>query len=107
MQCSNKGCCQMQQPFIDPKTDKVYCSLCDCEIKEATVFAKQQMKMLKQFRQKKKSTFSSKCQSCSLEDRPIKKENDWVCKGCGCKLQLTEQFKNVLEMFSKTFDKEI
>lgn len=107
MQCSNKGCCQMQQPFLDPKTDKVHCSICEGEISQATHFAKQQMRMLKQFREKKKSSFSSKCHVCSLEERPVKKEMDWHCKGCGEKLNLTAPFKQILEMYSKNLDKEL
>lgn len=107
IQCTNKGCCQMQQPYIDPKTEKVYCSVCDLELPQVTNFAKQQMKMFKQFKEKKKVSFSTKCNKCSGEDRPVKKNNLWLCKSCGSELNLGDSFKSVLELFLKTADKEI
>ena len=50
--CTNKGCGVQMEPYIDPKTDKVYCSACDNEIANITHFTKVQMKSLKQYKQK-------------------------------------------------------
>jgi hypothetical protein len=107
MQCGNKGCCQIQQPYLDPETDKVYCSLCDNEITQATYFAKQQIKSLRQFKEKKKLSFSTKCPKCSLEDRPFKKDNKYTCKGCKCVLDLPLAFRAVLDAFLQSANKEL
>ena len=49
IQCTNKGCQKIQEPYIDTKDDKVYCSLCNKELLNITHFVKVQMKSLKQF----------------------------------------------------------
>lgn len=99
MQCSNKGCGQMQSPYIDPKTDKVYCSLCDKEIKEATHFAKVQMKSLKQYREKKGRSFSVKCSLCNNEDRPLSEGNKYLCSSCKKELNISDAFKLILKNY--------
>lgn len=107
LQCNNKGCFQTQQPYLDPKTECVYCSACDKEIQQVTSFVKNQMKMFKQFKEKKKLSFSTKCGNCSTEDRPVKKEKLWACRGCGKELHLSPTFLSILESHLGAADKEL
>lgn len=109
MQCQNKGCCKMQEPYLDKDTDKVYCSACNNEIKEATHFAKMQMKALKQYRQKESKSFSVKCEHCKNDDRPIpgKDKKSYFCSVCKKELNLSQAFKKMLDERLKSADKEI
>ena len=72
------------EPYIDPKTDKVFCSECDGEITNLTYFAKQQMKSSKQYKQKAAVSFAVKCKDCNKEERPkiVGKNKDIVCPSC-------------------------
>lgn len=98
IQCNNKGCGQLQTPFLDKDTNEVHCSECDQIISNVSSFTKTQMKHLKQFRQKEKKSFAIKCDHCKREDRPIIKGNDLICSGCGKDFdKLTAVFKNMLK----------
>ena len=108
LSCTNKGCGKTQEPYLDPKDDKVYCSLCDREITNISYFAKVQMKSLKQFRQKKTVSFSIKCNNCGKEDRPKLLQDDVICSGCSKPLNnLSLPFKNMLKEKLKNVDKDI
>lgn len=107
MPCTNKGCGQVQEPYIDPKDDKVYCSLCDREISNITYFAKVQMKSLKQFKTKTNSSYSVKCNKCNVSERPKLVNNELVCGRCSKILDnLSLAFKNMLKEKLKTLDKD-
>lgn len=107
MSCTNKGCGKTQEPYLDLKDDKVYCSLCDREIPNISYFAKVQMKSLKQFRQRKIASFSVKCRSCEREERPKIVNDDVVCGSCSKPLDhLSLPFKNMLKEKLKTVDRE-
>jgi hypothetical protein len=106
IQCNNKGCGQVQSPYIDPKTDKVYCSNCDKEISSVTHFAKVQMKSLKQYREKKGKSFSVKCTSCNAEDRPLIENHKYLCASCKKDLNISEAFKLVLNNYLSKQDKD-
>jgi uncharacterized protein with PIN domain len=96
--CTNKGCAKLQQPYIDPKTDKVYCSECDREISNLSQFAKNQMKSSKQFKQKTSTSFSVKCDKCNQDNRPKLVNNELVCPNCNKILdKLSLPFKNMLK----------
>jgi Zn finger protein HypA/HybF involved in hydrogenase expression len=96
------------EPYIDPTDDKVYCSLCDKEMPNVTHFTKVQMKSMKQYRQKKSTSFSVKCQSCGKEDRPNLVNNDIVCPGCNKPhAHLSEPFKIMLREKLKTVGKDV
>lgn len=98
MNCTNKGCCKQMEPFIDPKTDKVHCSICDGELTNVTHFTKTQMKSLKQFRKKNSVAFGVKCNFCGKEDRPLLVQNDIVCPSCKKPhTNLSEPFKIMLK----------
>lgn len=106
--CSNKECSKQMEPYIDPKTDKVYCSLCDKELTNASHFVKVQMKTLKQYRQKILTSFSVKCQKCGKEARPNLVKDDIVCPGCHKSHEhLSEPFKIMLREKLKTAGKDI
>lgn len=110
--CSNKGCRKMQEPYLDPKTDKVFCSLCNDEIFNVNYFTKVQMKSLKQFRQKTTNSFSVKCNKCGSEERPkiLKNNSDEkiVCGTCSKPLDnLSVAFKNMLKEQLKSAGKDI
>ena len=92
-------------PYIDPKTDKVYCSLCDQEI-NISPFIKTQLKSSKQFKPKSTIPFAVKCQNCSKEERPKIINDDLICPGCNkphthltkpFKIALKEQLKSIKE----------
>lgn len=97
MSCSIKGCYKQMEPYIDPKTDKVYCSICDGELLNVTHFTKVQLKSNKQFRKKNSVAFGVKCNLCGKDDRPLLMGKDIVCAGCKKPLdQLSEPFKIML-----------
>lgn len=107
--CTNKGCCKLQEPYIDPKADKVYCSFCDKEINNITYFTKVQMKSLKQFKQKSTISFSVKCEHCNKEGRPkISTSNEVVCGFCSKVLEnLSIPFRNMLKDKLKDVNKDV
>lgn len=108
LSCTNKGCYKTQEPYIDPKTDKVYCSICDQEIANISYFTKVQMKSLKQVRKRKNASFSVKCVKCDKTERPKVVDDDIVCGVCDKPLDnLSLPFKNMLKEKLKTADKEI
>jgi len=108
MNCTNKGCGKTQEPYIDPKDDKVYCSLCNREIENVTYFAKAQMKSLKQFKPKVAVSFAVKCDKCGKEARPKLINNDVVCSGCNKSLdKLSIPFKNMLKEKLKTVGQDV
>lgn len=106
--CTNKGCSKFQEPYIDPKTDKVYCSLCEGEIANITHFTKVQLKTLKQYKPKTFTSFSVKCQHCSKEARPKLQGQDIVCPGCNKRHEhLSEPFKIMLREKLKSAGNDI
>ena len=106
--CDNRGCGKQMEPYIDPKTNIVYCALCENELKNISHFTKVQMKSLKQFKQKENKSFSTKCQKCNKEGRPVIL-NDKIC--CYfCKLEhnhLSAPYKSMLLVQLKTADKDV
>lgn len=108
MPCTNKGCGKIQEPYLDPTDDKVYCSLCDRELLNITHFVKIQMKMMKQFRQKAPKPFAVKCQSCKREEQPKVVGEDIVCPACGKKHDhLSEPFKIMLRDKLRTTNRDV
>lgn len=108
MPCTNKGCGKLQEPYIEHKTDKVFCSLCDREIANVTHFAKVQMKTLKQYKPKNTTSFSIKCPKCGKEDRPKVVGDDIVCTGCKKPMDhLSEPFKIMLREKLKTVGQDV
>ena len=108
MPCSNKGCGKVQEPYLDPKDNKVYCSMCNREIENVTHFAKIQMKSLKQFKQKAAISFAVKCDKCGKEDRPLLINDSVVCAACKKPLdKLSLPFLNMLKEKLKTAGKDI
>ena len=108
MPCSNKGCNKLQEPYLDPKTDKVFCSLCDREITNITHFAKIQMKTLKQYKPKNTVSFAVKCLKCGKEDRPKVVGDDIVCAFCKKSMDhLSEPFKIMLREKLKTVGQDV
>ena len=96
--CSNKGCGEQMEPYLDKDTDKVYCSSCDKELVNITHFVKIQMKSMKQYKQKKTISFGVKCQSCNKDDRPVILDNKIICPSCKKEhSHLSEAFKNMLK----------
>jgi hypothetical protein len=106
--CTNKGCGKIQEPYLDPKDNKVYCSSCDGELTNLTPFIKNQMKMSKQFKQKQSKPFAVKCGKCGQEERPKLQQGDVVCGACNKPLDnLSPIFKNMLKEKLKTVDKDV
>jgi hypothetical protein len=109
--CNNKGCGKINEPYLDPNDDKVYCSECDKEMTGITSFVKMQMKsnkQIKQFRAKKPKPFSVKCPRCGKDDRPKLVQEDIICSGCNKPLdQLSEPFKIMLREKLRTTDRDV
>lgn len=98
MNCTNKGCGEQQEPYLDKKTDKVYCSACDKEILNVSYFTKVQMKTLKQFKVKKNDSYSVKCDKCEHMGRPLLQQDEIICSSCKKPLdKLSIAFKNMLK----------
>jgi hypothetical protein len=108
MTCSNKGCGDQMEPYIDPASDKVYCSSCDQELTNITHFTKIQMKSSKQFRKKKNISFGVQCKRCLKEDRPIILNKEISCPHCKSNHNhLSEPFKIMLKEKLKTANQDI
>lgn len=106
--CTNKNCNKVQPPVINPKTDEVFCSVCDSKIENVTHFTKVQLKALKQYHEPKKVPFGVKCKKCGKEDKPVNNGADIVCGTCGATLDhLTESFKRMLKVYLNNSDKEV
>jgi hypothetical protein len=106
--CTNKGCGKVQEPYIDPKDNKVYCSECDGEITNLTPFVKNQMKSSKQFKKKSAKPFAVKCAKCGREERPKIVQEDIVCGVCNKPMDnLSPIFKNMLKEKLRTVDKDV
>lgn len=108
MQCPH--CKKVQSPFLNPKTDEVFCGAEACEKKIETVnhFIKMQLKALKQYREQKKVAFGVKCQKCGKEEKPKDTGKDIVCGACGEPLDhLTDTFKRMLKSQLTKVDKDV
>lgn len=106
--CIHKGCYKQMEPYIDPSTDKVFCSECDKELTNITSFTKVQLKSLKQYKQKKATSFVVKCQSCNREERPELNQNKIICPKCKKEhTHLSEPFKIMLKEKLKTASKDV
>jgi hypothetical protein len=100
-------CTKYQPPYLDPKTEKVYCSACNQEI-PGTHFIKVQLKALKQYKEVNKTSFSVKCDKCSNEDRPALINNQIYCVSCKKEIgNLTEVFKEMLRVNLGKADKDV
>ena len=98
MQCSNHGCGQIMQPYLDPGDGKIYCAVCNKEMANITSIVKNQLKMNKQFKQKSSKPFAVKCKRCDNDDRPIIVNDDVVCARCNKPLDhLSAPFKAMLK----------
>ena len=106
--CINKGCGKLQEPYLDPKDDKIYCSACNLELTNVTYFVKAQMKASKQFKPKKQVPFAVKCNVCGKEDKPKIVNKSIVCSSCNDPLNhLSDIFKNMLMEHLKKTDKDV
>lgn len=106
--CTTKGCGKIQEPYLDAKTDKVHCSICDNEIINLTSFVKHQMKMAKQYKKKQSTPFAVKCDKCGREEKPKLISNDVVCGSCSKSLDnLSPIFKNMLKEKLKTSGQDV
>lgn len=100
--------CGQIEPYMDPKTEKVFCPLCDNEIPNISHFTKVTLKNLRQFRQKVPVPFAVKCQNCGKESQPKIVNDDVVCPGCSqIHNHLSEPFKIMLKDRLKTANKDV
>lgn len=99
IQCNNKGCFQINEAQLDPKTDEVICSECSLPIGNVSIFAKRQLKSMGQILRKDKvqETFGVACPACKGSGKPISVAGTFVCKHCQKPLNLSETFKNLLK----------
>lgn len=105
--CPNKGCGKIQEPYLDPDDNKIYCSECNKEIPNISIFMKNQLRSSKQFKPKNNTSYSVKCKKCNKEGRPKLSNNDVVCNFCNKSLDhLSFPFKNMLKDKLKNIDKD-
>jgi len=107
--CNAKGCGKIQDPYLDPATNKVFCSLCDKEIVNLNFITINQLKSNKQFKQNSNASFSVKCIICKWSGRPkLTANDDVVCGSCNKPLtNITDIFKKMLKDKLKTAKKDI
>ena len=100
--------CGMMQPYLDPKTEKVYCSTCNVEVLNVSHFVKTTLKTLKQYKQKSTATFRVTCKNCGHEDQPSLVNEDIICPKCKkAHLHLTEPFKLMLKQCLKAANQDV
>jgi Zn finger protein HypA/HybF involved in hydrogenase expression len=100
--------CGQIEPFMDPKTEQVFCPLCQQEMTQINHFAKVTLKNLRQFRQKPQIPFCVKCQNCNQEAQPKIEKEDVVCPKCNKPhTHLSEPFKLMLKDKLKTVNKDV
>lgn len=103
-----KKTCGQIEPFMDPKTEKIYCPLCNNEMLNVSHFMKVTMKTLKQFKQKVTDTFVVKCTNCGTEAQPKVLNDNIVCSQCDkVHNHLSEPFKIMLKDKLKTTNRDI
>ena len=100
-------CKKENEPYIEKKTDKVFCDECREEI-PVNHFMKVQLKSVKQYGTKKTSVFGVKCSSCSAEETPKEVKDTFVCGACSKELKnLSEPFKIMLRLNLSKVGKDI
>jgi hypothetical protein len=101
-------CKKMNAPYMDQKTEKVYCSLCNFQVEPVSHFTKIQMKALKQYREVNKASFSVKCVSCNREERPVLINGEVACGSCKKQhSHLTDFFKQMLKTRLQKADSDV
>lgn len=100
--------CGEMEPYMDPKTSKVFCSKCDKEIPAVNHFTKVTMKTLRQFREKPQIPFGVQCQNCGKEAQPKIAGDDVICPQCSKPHDhLSEPFKMMLKDKLRTTNKDV
>ena len=91
MTCDNKKCGKSQEPMLDKESGDVYCSECNEVIKNITIFAKNSMRSLGQFKRtiQAQEAFSVGCKKCNKSACPKLSGGKLVCKNCGVEHNLT------------------
>ena len=103
-----KRTCGQVEPYMDPKTEQVFCPLCDNEMPNITHFTKVTLKNLRQFRTKPQIPFGVKCQKCGKEAQPAIVNDDIVCPSCSNPhSHLSEPFKMMLKDKLRTVNKDV
>ena len=100
--------CGETQPYIDPKTDKVYCSTCNAEMLGVSHFTKVTLKTLKQYKTRSTATFKVTCKSCNSEAQLQIVNNKVICPQCKKEhLHLTEPFKLMIKQYVGKANKDV
>src|ERR1039457_4598092 len=99
--CNNRGCNKMQEPLLDTRDNKVYCSDCNKEINNVSSFAKTQMKSLGQVKRPDKA-LAIECQSCHKAGTPALEKDKLVCSWCGKDhTKISKSFEIIIRDFIK------
>lgn len=102
--CEHKGCRKEMEPVLDKETMKVYCTACDRELQNVTIFMRNQMLAYGQVKKNvsKKMAFSVVCSSCGKSGPPVVDENgELVCSFCSAELNLSKPFEMVVRQKMK------
>lgn len=103
--CGYKECNQEVEPLLDRKNDIVVCDVCGKEIKNITVFAKNNLVQLGQIKRDNdyQKAFSVECKHCSAKNQPILKGDKIYCPSCGEEhTHLTAPFAKAIKEFLGT-----
>lgn len=109
VQATCPKCQKQQNPYIDPKTNNIYCELCN-HIFPPNHFLKMQLQAVKQYREVKKVPFAVKCPKCNREEKPKDTGKDIVCGNSSCNAPLTHltaAFKLMLKDHLSKSNKDI
>lgn len=99
MYCGNKGCGKDNEPVLDVATNIVYCTECNQEMPNVTIFTKRQMKASGQIRRddKKNKAFAVKCNTCNKMTGPkVNADNTIACELCEAPLALSKPFEQII-----------
>ena len=100
MQCHNKECRKFTEPLLDESNDTIVCGDCFVEIKNVTVFVKNQLRSSRQIKKKTAhaKAFAVKCKWCSSSDAPILKGDKLFCTTCDKDMECTIHFVNMFKL---------
>jgi hypothetical protein len=100
LNCTNPKCGKWQDPILDVKSNKVYCSVCDCE-QNVSHFTKINLKSVGQVKKATKSAYSVRCSACKWEALPK------IVGAALCCPQCSAQHKGVSVPFQMLIKQEI
>lgn len=97
LQCEDKSCKKVTDVVLDKELKTVHCAECDSEIKNVTIFIKNSLAGMKQFRKPKKvaASYALECRACHKKMTPLLVKGELTCPECREQHEVTSHFKNM------------